>query len=119
MVSLQAGPGTDPAGSCGHEGEDRPRLTAPGAADVPEVLPRPASGQLPAVCSEGGGGGGEEGEHGSGPGVPHVPQVRTSGSSRQLPGYVVTIAHLMSAYYVPSIIYWSLSIIGPSELQHM
>ena len=73
-LSTQAGSGPHSAGSCGHEGEGRPRHGAPDPTDVPEVLPRAATGQLPAVCSEGGGGG-EEGEHGSGAGLPHVLQI--------------------------------------------
>jgi hypothetical protein len=74
FFSLQAGSGPDSAGSCGHEGEDTPRHGAPGPADVPEVLPRAAAGQLTGVCREGGGRG-EEGEHGTGAGIPHVLQV--------------------------------------------
>ena len=71
----QAGPSSDSARSCGHEGEDRPRHTVPGTADVPEVLPRPTPSQLSPVCRESVGRGGEEGEHGSGAGLPHVSQV--------------------------------------------
>ena len=71
---VQAGPGPDSAGACGHEGEDRPRHRAPDPADVPEVLPRPAAGQLTPVCREGVGRG-EKGEHGSGARISHVLQV--------------------------------------------
>lgn len=89
-LCVQAGSSPDQTRSCGHEGEDRLRHAVPGPADVPEILPRAATGQFSPVCREGGGGG-EEGEHGTGAGLPHVSQVPTTHSSQKLAVNMVTI----------------------------